>query len=405
MHAHDSDTIEALADPRLRSGRPDPGEEGGPGGADGEYGEYGDRERGAHGAEAVSRPAAGLLRFSADRDPAVLARFVRLRVIDPENAYWRRGLEAATRWLRETGSGELRVPFTYVVPADRPGGVGGVGGYPLGVWLADQRRHYNAGTLGADRVKELDALGMVWSAHDNAFEEGLAVARAWAASHGGMFLPPATAVGEGGFPVGVWAKNQRAAARRTLQNAERRAAGESVPSTGELPESRMEALEAIDPGWCPLGWDVAWQRAFRLALAHVRAGGTLPTDAGEHVVQGEDLGAWTTAQRLNWDNLLPAQQWLLESALRLGPGGAERPVRRTQDGKWALNLLAARQFHSREGHLTVPRKHVETITLDAGDGGEEMSVKLGSFVDNARRRAARLNARRRADLDSLGMRW
>ncbi|MGW2113414.1 hypothetical protein, partial [Streptomyces sp. NPDC001948] len=49
-----------------------------------------------------------------DRDPAVLARFVRLRVIDPEGAYWRHGIEAAGRWLRETGSTVLRVPYTVV---------------------------------------------------------------------------------------------------------------------------------------------------------------------------------------------------------------------------------------------------------------------------------------------------
>ncbi|MET8566402.1 helicase associated domain-containing protein [Streptomyces flaveolus] len=33
---------------------------------------------------------------------------------------------------------------------------------PLGRWLADQRRYYNAGTLEASRVKQLDKLGMVW---------------------------------------------------------------------------------------------------------------------------------------------------------------------------------------------------------------------------------------------------
>lgn len=42
------------------------------------------------------------------RTPSPLTQFVRLRVIDPEGAYWRRGIEAATGWLRETGSSELR---------------------------------------------------------------------------------------------------------------------------------------------------------------------------------------------------------------------------------------------------------------------------------------------------------
>ncbi|WP_371098563.1 helicase associated domain-containing protein [Streptomyces sanglieri] len=66
----------------------------------------------------------------------MLAQFVRLRVIDPEDAYWRRGIEAAGRWLRETGNTVLRVPYTVITPE----GWGAVGGYPLGQWLADQRR-------------------------------------------------------------------------------------------------------------------------------------------------------------------------------------------------------------------------------------------------------------------------
>ncbi|GAB1332048.1 hypothetical protein ACE1SV_63870 [Streptomyces sennicomposti] len=41
-------------------------------------------------------------------------------------------------------------------------------------------------------------------------------------------------------------------------------------------------------GWCP-EWDIAWPRSFRLALAHVRAGGKTPA-AGEVIARGEDLG-------------------------------------------------------------------------------------------------------------------
>ncbi|MFE7616357.1 helicase associated domain-containing protein [Streptomyces sp. NPDC057496] len=40
--------------------------------------------------------------------------------------------------------------------------------YPLGQWIADQRRPYAAGTLEARRVAELEQLGMVWSEQDDA---------------------------------------------------------------------------------------------------------------------------------------------------------------------------------------------------------------------------------------------
>ncbi|MGQ4347504.1 Helicase associated domain protein [Streptomyces sp. SAS_275] len=275
LRAHDTETIEALADPRIRNNRP--GAEQGD--AEVEFeGEDDDQERGENTAR-VSGAAAGVLRFSEERDPFALTQFVRLRIIDPEGAYWRRGIEAATRWLRETGSSELRVPYVFVAPE----GWGVVGGYPLGRWIADVRRYYAAGTLEAARVTELETLGMVWSAWDTAWTDGLAVAKDYAAVHGHL-VPPTNAVwGGDGMALGVWQKNQRAAARKTREIAERRAAGETVPSAGELSESRMEALDAIDPAWCP-GWGIDWQRGFHLALQYLRSAGVLPQRSGEVIV-------------------------------------------------------------------------------------------------------------------------
>ncbi|MFF7730780.1 Helicase associated domain protein [Streptomyces sp. NPDC008001] len=390
LRAHDADTIEALTDPRVRSGSYGPEEEAG----------EGDHER-PDGEQGPRAPARELLRFSTPRDPALLARFVKLRVIEPENAFWRRGIEACVRYVKETGAEQLRVPYDFVTPSEWS-----PAGFPLGTWLADQRRFNMAGRLAAARVTELDRLGMVWSHQDVAFEEGLTAARAWAAVHG-HFLPPATAVWDG-YPVGSWAKNQRTAARLADTVAERLEAGLPVASSAKaLTEARREALDEIDPGWCPV-WDAGWQRCFRLAQARFQAGGAVPTAPGEVIVQGEDLGRWARACRLGWDALLPVQQWLLENVLGLAPAeGHERPVKRTQEDRWALNLRAARQFHAREGHLQVPRKHVER--LESGgrrDSAEELlTVKLGMVLDNIRKRADKLIEQRRADLNALGMRW
>ncbi|MFI0516251.1 Helicase associated domain protein [Streptomyces sp. WSLK1-5] len=403
LRAYDSELIDALADPRVRNSRPGAQDDG----ESGELSEDGaDQDDVDVDVEPVSRRAAGVLRFSEERDPAALTQFVRLRVIDPEGAYWRRGIEAATRWLRETGESELRVPFTYVTPEDWGAGIGG---HPLGVFIADQRRYYREGTLDAKRVIELEQLGMVWSVHASAWEAGLAVARDYAAVHG-HFLPPTTAVwGGDGFPIGVWAKNMRASARRSRENAVRRANGETgISSVGELSESRMEALAEIDPGWAPEGWDVAWQRCYRLTRTHVQAGGALPARPGEVIVQGEDLGAWITGQRAGWGQLVPAQQYLLET-IGVEPAGEDEavvPVRRSQDDRWAVNLAAARQFYAREGHLRPTRKHVETITVGTDvSGSQEVAVRLGSFLDNARRRVGKLSAERRAALAALGLQW
>ncbi|WAU78421.1 helicase associated domain-containing protein (plasmid) [Streptomyces sp. Qhu-G9] len=86
-------------------------------------------------------------------------------------------------------------------------------------------------------------------------------------------------------------------------------------------------------------------------------------------------------------------------------GEAAGPVRRSQDERWNTNLAAARQFRDREGHLRPARKHVEMINVGGGGEGDQEAVKLGAWLDNTRRRAAKLSPDRRAALDVLGMRW
>ncbi|MFE7332665.1 helicase associated domain-containing protein [Streptomyces sp. NPDC057565] len=102
---------------------------------------------------------------------------------------------------------------------------------------------------------------------------------------------------------------------------------------------------------------------------------------------------------------------MCEQVLGIQPAGEdEKPKpRRTQADKWVLNLAAAAQFHEREGHLRVPRKHVETITVGE-DGGEDQEqrdvpLKLGAWIGNQRSRAATLSPERMEQLSRVGMRW
>jgi superfamily II DNA or RNA helicase len=377
LRSHDTDTIEALAEQQATSRSPKPS--AAETAASGQGGESG-----------PSAPAQSLLQFSTPRDPAILAQFMNLRILRPENTYWRHGIQAATRYAKENG--DLKVPYSFTAPEDwEPSG------FPLGTWIADQRRFFNTGQMKPARAKELEELGMIWSHWDVAFQEGLSAAQGWAAEHGHL-LAPTTATWNG-HPVGVWLKNLRTAGRRAAEIEARREQGLSAGSTaGALTEERRDALEQIDPSWCP-AWPVAWQRAYVLCRRLIEAGTELPTAPGQMTLQGEDLGAWIQAQRLGWEQLQPAQAWMLENMLHLAPAEPdERPqAPRTQADKWAANLGAARKFHAREGRLQPPRKHVEMV-----DGIEH---KLGMFVDNARRRADKLAPERRAELDALGMRW
>lgn len=358
----------------------------------------------SEGSGGVSGPAKALLKFSTPRDPAALAAFINLRVLDPEHAHWRRGIEASVLYAREVG--DLKVPFTYRVPkgpeAVEAGWPASLADFPLGQWIADARRFYARGDMDEDRVAQLEKLGMVWSHYDVAWEEGLAAARGWAAANGHL-LAPLDATYQGA-KVGIWLKNARAAARRAAAIEQRRAEGLPVGSVaGALPHARREQLEEIDPSWCP-SWPVEWQRAFHLTRLHLEQGGELPTGPGKVLMQSADLGRWVQSVRLGWDQLTTVQQWMCEHILGITPATEEEKPKqhRTQADKWAANLAAATQYYQREGHLNVPRTHVETVPTDEG---RELQFRLGTWISNQRSRAATLSEERREQLSAIGMRW
>lgn len=404
LRAHDARVVEQLAEQQARSGVR---------GVQSRSGAEGEEDGSSRG---LSVPARELLKFSTPRDPAQLAAFINLRVINPEHEHWRRGVEAAVIYKRLHG--DLRVPFTYRVPgrddqeAEAEGWSAALAGFPLGQWIADTRRFYARGDMDENRIEQLEKLGMIWSHFDVAWEEGLAAARGWAAEAGHL-LAPLDATYQG-YRVGIWLKNQRAAARRAAEIEQRRAQGLPVTSAaGALPEERREQLEDIDPSWCP-SWPVEWQRCFHLTRLHLEAGGTLPTSPGDVVHQGEDLGRWVRSVRYGWDKLTTVQQWLCEQVLGIEPAAEDEkpPPRRTQADKWAMNYEAAKQFYEREGHLRVPRKHVERIAVGGGDGScgsgkdqEVRELKLGSWIGNQRSRAATLSPERVELLSAIGMRW
>ncbi|MGW1170608.1 Helicase associated domain protein [Streptomyces sp. NPDC002550] len=408
LRAHDARVVEALAEPQARSRVR---------GVQTRSGSDESEEEASDRSGQLSVPARELLKFSTPRDPAQLAAFINLRVLNPEHAHWRRGIEAATLYHRHHG--DLRVPFTYRVPAgggdeqEVEGGEGwpaSLAAFPLGQWVADARRFYARGAMDADRVAQLEKLGMVWSHTDVAWEEGLAAARGWAAENGHLAAP--TDATHQGYRVGLFLKNARAAARRTAVNEQRQAQGLPVAAAGELSEERREQLDDIDPAWCP-AWPVDWQRCFHLIRQHLDAGGALPSTPGDVVHQGEDLGRWVRAQRLGWDKLTGAQQWMCEHVLGMQPADDdEKPKpRRSQADQWALNYAAAQQYYKREGHLRVPRKHIETIALgdsedgNSGEGLEVRELKLGAWVSNQRSRVAALSPERIEQLAAIGMRW
>ncbi|MFJ4336493.1 MULTISPECIES: Helicase associated domain protein [unclassified Streptomyces] len=315
-----------------------------------------------------------LLRFAAPRDPVMVADWVSFNVIDTERQDWARGWAKLKTYVEREGN--ARVPYGH-----REGAT------PLGQWVAEQRRAYGAGEMSGLRARRLEQLGMVWSVADERFQENLEAAKAYYVQHWTLCAPrTATALDK---PLGMW-----------LANLRRPGALEGHPEW-------KTALEAVDVDWNP-DWPAEWQRHYAalrelVADEHSQAGETevLPG----LTVHGMDIGKWLARQRTTkvWHALHDGQRERLEQ-LGITPPAPEPGTRApakpatTPLSAFGKGVAALAQYKAREGSVTVPRAHVETLP----DGSE---VKLGVWITNQKSRRVKLTADKLAALANLGLGW
>ncbi|MCZ7430153.1 DEAD/DEAH box helicase [Streptomyces sp. WMMC1477] len=339
---------------------------------------------------AKTEPEAGagvpLLRFSRPRDPALIARFLRTRVIQPDNHVWLTGYDALTRWVQQHD--DAHVPATAIITLHD--------GTPhrLGSWVQEQRRALTNGTLRPHRYQLLEELGMIWDTADAKFANGLTAARTYYQKFGTLCTPKDATVDS--FPVGQFLENLRKKNGGTV-----------------LTETRDTALREIDPYWNP-PWPVAWQRHYT-ALAYLLEGETTPPDIQPGVqVHGNDVGTWLRRQTTpaGWTQLTHGQQDLLVQVGIQAPATDTQHAARETPGipdlhaldSFGRGLAACRQYLNREGHLSVPRQH-EEVLHPAEPGDAPVVVRPGVFLSNQRSRRTKLSAERRRALADLGLEW
>ncbi|MFJ9854969.1 Helicase associated domain protein [Streptomyces sp. NPDC101150] len=314
-----------------------------------------------------------LLRFAAPRDPAMVAQWVSFNVIDTERQDWARGWAKLKQYVEREGS--ARVPYGH-----REGAT------PLGQWVAEQRRAHAAGQMTGLRAARLEALGMVWSIADERFQENLEAAKAYHEQHWTLCAPrTATALDK---PLGQW-----------ISNLKRPGALDGHPEW-------EQALRAIDEHWNP-AWPATWQRHYA-ALRELLRDEENQAEMTDIVlpgvtIHGQDIGRWLAKQRQPavWTGLTDGQRQLLQAiGVTPLPPEQETPAKtpKTTLGPFERGIVALVQYRGREGHLAVPRSHVERLE----DGTE---VKLGVFLSNSKSRRAKLTADKLAALAALGLEW
>ncbi|MGW4985709.1 Helicase associated domain protein [Streptomyces mirabilis] len=310
-----------------------------------------------------------LLRFAAPRDPVMVADWVSFNVIDTERQDWARGWAKLKTYVERVGN--ARVPYGH-----REGAT------PLGQWVAEQRRAYGAGEMNGQRAQRLEQLGMVWSMADERFQGNLEAARAYYEEHWTLCAPrSATALDK---PVGQW-----------LSNLRRPGALDGHPEW-------EQALREVDADWNP-AWPADWQRHYaalrELVRDEVGQADVLPG----FTVHGMDIGKWLARQRTPevWQALTDGQRERLEQLGIVPPAPEpEEPAKPSTAplGAFERGVVALMQYKTREGHLTVPRGHVEALP----DGTQ---VKLGVFLSNTKSRRAKLTTDKLQQLANIGLAW
>ncbi|MFD4570178.1 Helicase associated domain protein [Streptomyces sp. NPDC058467] len=310
-----------------------------------------------------------LLRFAAPRDPVMVADWVSFNVIDTERQDWARGWAKLKTYVERVGN--ARVPYGH-----REGAT------PLGQWVAEQRRAYAAGQMTGQRARRLEQLGMVWSPADERFQENLEAAKAYYEDHWTLCAPRSAVALD--RPVGQW-----------LSNLRRAGALDGHPEW-------ETALKEIDEDWNP-SWSPDWQRHYA-ALRELVADeeGRAEVLPG-FTVHGMDIGKWLARQRTPkvWQALTVGQRERLQQ-LGITPPAPEpeAPAKPTTTpvSAFAWGVAALMQYKTREGHLTVPRGHVERL-----DDGTE--VRLGVFLSNTKSRRAKLTTDKLQQLADIGLAW
>ncbi|MFF8747809.1 Helicase associated domain protein [Streptomyces californicus] len=330
-----------------------------------------------------------LLRFSLPReDVQGVALFLRTRVLRPDSEIWLAGYQALRTWVREHG--HAKVPRDTRVELGDGGDVFG-----LGQWVARQRRALKEGTLRPWRYDLLTETGMIWDVADAGFWRVVTAARTAFETYRTLALPRSLVID--GVPIG-----------QKLTNLRRPGGLGSDPVRAD---ERRRALEAIDPEWCP-PWPADWQRAYaatRDLLSEEQGAIRADTILPGSTVHGVDIGAWLTRQAdpTVWAGLLPEQRTRLQ-ALGLTPPPAPTPAPKAKTTATATatatvsafdrGITALAQYATREGHLKIPRQHIEETNAHG-------PVKLGTWWSNTRSRRAKLTAGQREQLVALGVDW
>lgn len=287
---------------------------------------------------------------------------------DTLNASWDLMYTHAASYYKEHGN--LEVPHRYKTEE----------GYSLGHWLHTQRkvkagRQY--GTLGLDRIAQLDAIGMVWESYrDLSWQRYYDEAKKYYDNHGHLNTN-VNDVTDSGMDLGGWICRLRSYRKNGAQQS-------------YLTKERIEQLDALGMIWdVP---DYLWEENFAEAMAFYRKHGHLDIRVDYVSPSGLRTGSWIRRQRGIRSEKINGAALTDDQIARLDSIGMVWKDKYA--AAWDNCYEAAKRFFEEHGHLDVPIAYV------SNDG-----ITLGKWVARQREKGSDLSPDRRQALDRLHMIW
>ncbi len=184
---------------------------------------------------------------------------------------WEKNFNAAKNYYEKNG--HLDVPSRFVTRD----------GLPLGAWLSSLRTWESSGIhpkyLSAERKKQLESIGMIWSKLDYYWEQNFSEALRYYRKNGDLIVP-SNFVTDNGVRLGSWIFRQRKLHSGSCKG---------TPLTAE----RTARLNSIGMVWEP---EDPWLMSFNLVKGYYKEHGNINISQST-VVNGVWLGKWIAEQK------------------------------------------------------------------------------------------------------------
>ena len=234
------------------------------------------------------------------------------------------------------------------------------------------------GSLGEDRIKKLERIGMIWdSVRDISWRRYFGEAERYREEYGNLDIK-ASYITKSGVKLGSWLSNLRTYRKNGIQSH-------------YLTKERVESLNRLGMVWdVP---DYLWERNYAACVEYHKKYGDLDVPHDYVTKEGLKLGAWIRNQRAARQGKGRAAHLTEEQIQRLDAIGMLWGTK--YDRTWDEYYKAAEAYYDTHKNIDIPTTYVTPS-----------GKKLGRWLSTQRAKGAeKLSAIRREKLNAIGMVW